>query len=257
MPTMGQKMRVISLVPSWTETLLATRVNVVGRTRYCVHPEDQVATIPEVGGTKQVDWDAIQRLRPDLLVLDREENPRSFAEESPAPWIATDIQSVQDVAPAMTLLNNTLRNPKMAEMINRWQRIPQPRVAPRAADWSALPGIIEWIRSPGPTTSRFLYVIWKDPWMAVGRPTFIASMFDVLGLGSRMVTGSGKYPQFQPDKLDPADTLLLLASEPFPFSRLRREIEAMPFPSAIVDGESYGWFGIRSLRFLERHLQER
>jgi hypothetical protein len=72
-----------------------------------------------------------------------------------------------------------------------------------------------------------------------------------------MVTGSGQYPQFQPDKLDPTDTLLLLASEPFPFSRLRREIEGMPFPSAIVDGESYGWFGIRSLRFLERHLQER
>lgn len=70
-------MRLISLVPSWNETLIECGLNVVGRSRYCIHPEDRVRDIPIVGGTKDIRWDRVREARPDLLVLDREENPEA------------------------------------------------------------------------------------------------------------------------------------------------------------------------------------
>lgn len=64
-------MKVISWVPSWTETLIRAGVQVIGRTRYCVHPKGQVQKTPIVGGTKDVDWTAIRGLRPDWVLLDK------------------------------------------------------------------------------------------------------------------------------------------------------------------------------------------
>src|SRR5262245_31455446 len=68
--------RLVSLVPSTTETLAALGVGerVVGRTRYCVRPRPWVDTVPEVGGTKDPDLPAIAALRPDLILVNREEN---------------------------------------------------------------------------------------------------------------------------------------------------------------------------------------
>ncbi|WP_428610259.1 helical backbone metal receptor, partial [Sedimenticola sp.] len=76
-------MRVVSLIPSITESLIDCHVNLVGRSRFCIHPVPQVGHIPVVGGTKQVDWQAMACLAPDLVVLDREENTREMAESCP------------------------------------------------------------------------------------------------------------------------------------------------------------------------------
>ena len=65
-------MRVICLVPSLTETLIECGVNVVGRTRFCIHPKDRVEQIAKVGGTKGVNWERCAQLEPDLVVFDRE-----------------------------------------------------------------------------------------------------------------------------------------------------------------------------------------
>lgn len=86
-------MRVVSMVPSWTETLLeagrdAADFELVGRTRYCVHPADLAASITAVGGTKEINWDRVSELKPDLVIFDREENPKSMADRSPYPWLA-------------------------------------------------------------------------------------------------------------------------------------------------------------------------
>ena len=73
-------MRVVSLVPSLTETLLECGVEVVGRTRFCIHPADKVADIPAVGGTKEVNWQRCLALEPDLVVMDKEENTLEMAQ---------------------------------------------------------------------------------------------------------------------------------------------------------------------------------
>src|ERR1022692_4596445 len=94
---MENKVRVISMVPSWTETLIESGVNVVGRTRFCIHPKDQVKSIQAVGGTKDIDWDKVNGLKPNLVILDQEENPKSMADQCPFPILATHVTQISDV----------------------------------------------------------------------------------------------------------------------------------------------------------------
>jgi ABC-type hemin transport system substrate-binding protein len=77
--------KVVSLVPSWTDTLVCCSVDVIGRTRFCVHPAEQVQSIPKVGGTKQCDFERINGLDPDLVVLDKEENAKELLDPLDAP----------------------------------------------------------------------------------------------------------------------------------------------------------------------------
>src|SRR5438874_5914903 len=74
--------RIVSLVPSDTLNVFALGAGdrLVGRTRYCVAPE-QAQQVPVVGGTKDVDVDAVARLEPDLILANQEENSRKHLEE--------------------------------------------------------------------------------------------------------------------------------------------------------------------------------
>ncbi len=246
-------MRIVCLVPSWTESLVEAGANVVGRTRYCVHPRERVADIAVVGGTRDVDWPKVRAVEPDLLVLDRQENPHSIAEQSPVPWVATEVTSVESAGGELDRLGDRLKQPELSAMAERWRKVgarfAQVRPDP---DWFELPGVVRWIRRPGSEVERFAYVIWKDPWKVVGSNTFVASMFEVLGYGSRMLRFQEHYPDVRLGDLDPRRTLLLFATEPYPFAGCGDLLAGLPFASAVVDGECYSWFGLRALRFLER-----
>ena len=89
-------MRVVSLVPSLTETLVDLGVEVVGATRFCVHPPDLRRRVRVVGGTKTVDVEAVLDLAPDLVVANREENVREQVEAiaARAPVVVTDIATL-------------------------------------------------------------------------------------------------------------------------------------------------------------------
>ncbi|HUU84769.1 MAG TPA: helical backbone metal receptor [Phycisphaerae bacterium] len=245
-------MRVVSLVPSWTETLIEAGVHVVGRTRFCIHPREKVAAIPVVGGTKRIQWPKLEEVRPDLLVLDREENALQMADRSPVPWVATHVTSVKDVPENLRKLSERLERPELLALGERWRTVCERITAesPKPG-WLDLPGVIEWLRPAGPQVDQFLYLIWMEPWMAVGCDTFIGSMFELLGFGSRMCRLDEKYPTIRLEDYDPTRTLLLFSSEPYPFGRRRQALEELPFASALVNGESYSWYGIRALRFLE------
>ena len=249
----GSVMRIVCLVPSWTESLVEAGANVVGRTRYCVHPRERVADIAVVGGTRDVDWAGVRAVEPDLLVLDRQENPRSIAEQSPVPWVATEVISVESAGRELDRLGDRLKQPELSAMAERWRKVCArfARVRPDPG-WLELPGVLEWVRPPGSEVERFACVIWKDPWKVVGSDTFVGSMFDVLGYGSRMLRLQERYPDVRLEDLDPRRTLLLFASEPYPFAGRGDILAELPFASAIVDGECYSWFGLRALRFLER-----
>jgi hypothetical protein len=245
-------MRVISMVPSWTETLLEAGIEVVGRTEFCVHPADRVSEIPVVGGTKRVDWDKVARLDADLLLLDKEENPRSMADRSPIPVLATHVRSVGDLPRQLVELTGRVAHghPPLLALAERWQRIvARPVPAPRGLD--EIPGVIEWFQRPTTAVRRFVYLVWRDPWMAVGPGTFIGSVFAHLGFGDAHLRQARPYPVVDLDGLDPQRTLLLFSTEPYPFARHRGLMAGCGFPAALVDGEAYSWFGLRTLRFLE------
>ena len=249
-------MNVVCMVPSWTETLIHAGVNVVGRTRYCIHPRERVASIPVVGGTKDISWSKVAELKADLLVLDKEENPRFMAEQSPVPWIATHVTSVWDVEKNLQVIHERLLRPELVAMGKRWRDVCERLTREsRNPSWLKLPGVIEWVRQPRVDVDRFLYIIWKDPWTAVDLSTFIGSVFSLLGFGSRMSRLNEKYARIRLEDFDPIRTLLLFGSEPYPFDKRKEVIEELPHPSAIVDGECFSWFGVRTLRFLEERCR--
>lgn len=247
-------MRVISFVPSWTETLLHCGVNVVGRTRFCHYPESTTPQIPILGGTKDLDKDLLQSLRPDLVLLDREENTDEMAlrSESSGKWKihSTHVRSVEDMAPELLQLSNLLGNERLQSLANEWELVCSTPWFPNRS-LMEIPGIEHWIQKPTQEPEHFLYLIWRSPWMSVSRDTFVGSMFQLLGFGNRMPQFEEKYPRLDLGAYDPEKTLLLFSSEPFPFRAKAHELRALGFPSAIICGESYSWFGLRSLQFLQ------
>ena len=116
---LADKMKIICLIPSLTETLLHCGLSVVGRTRYCVHPPAQVQSIPIVGGTKDVDWDLCQSLGADLVLMDREENTREMADKCPLPYVSTLITSLASCATELRRLSLLLRCPELERLATR------------------------------------------------------------------------------------------------------------------------------------------
>ncbi|MCB9557053.1 MAG: ABC transporter substrate-binding protein [Deltaproteobacteria bacterium] len=246
-------MRVISMVPAWTETLLDAGVDVVGRTKFCVHPETRVESIPKVGGTKQIDWSRVKALDADLLVLDQQENPRSMADRSPIPTFATNVCSVATMPHELGKLAERLGSPPaLLAIVERWLQVAKQPVRERRP-LEQLPGVIKWLRPPTTETRQLVYVIWRDPWMAVSPTTFIGSMLAQLGFGWARFQLDTPYPVIDLEQLDRRRTLLLFSSEPFPFERYADQLTELGFSAALVDGAAYSWFGSRALRFLEEN----
>jgi hypothetical protein len=249
-------MRVVSMVPSWTETLVECGINVVGRTRYCIHPSPQVKNIQIVGGTKDINWEKIRALKPDFLLLDQEENPKSFASEAGnISLVITHVKKISDMPVFCFELAQKFKNIKLKDVARRWSIIQSKEISNRTLD--KVPGVMEWITPFGATDNifvkKFIYLIWKDPWMAVSRDTFVGDMFFHLGLGDKMMEFEKPYPEIDLNCFNSQTTLLLFSSEPYPFEKKMTEIKNMPFPAALVNGESFTWFGIRSLKFLEEN----
>ena len=235
-PTPGPQ-RILSLVPSVTELLvqwgLATRL--VGRTRYCIEPRWIRSTLPSVGGTKNPDLERIRDLAPDLVILERDENPQEVAEALTAlgiPWLVLEIRTVQDCATALRLLGVRLGVTVVAEA--------------RAA---ALEASVKGRRRRGP---RALVLIWKDPWMSAGPDTYLG---DLLRQGGFTPIGPARYPTLTDGDLEAlAPQIILLPTEPYRFNRRHRTELQKRFPVAAVhllDGQALTWYLSRTEAGLE------
>ena len=242
-------MRVICLVPSITETLIECGVEVVGRTRFCIHPAEQVKAIDKVGGTKDINWERCKKLEPDLVIFDREENLKEMADNCPFPWLAVHITNVHNISAELITLSESLNNTALYEIALRWRTVADTKTLNTGID--KIPGMLEWWRQPESQHS-VVYLIWRDPWMAIGEDTFIQSVLDRVGLKHARSEVGAKYPEINLEDFDPAHTTLLFSSEPFPFARQKDELIDLGYSCGLIDGELYSWYGIRSLKFLEK-----
>ena len=143
---------------------------------------------------------------------------------------------------------------KLNEFAARFDKILQHPRSPCAAP--EIPAVVEWLRPirQSQAIDKVVYIIWKDPWMAVSQQTFIGSMLETFIGPNKVLKTEAPYPQFAFENLNEESTLLLFSTEPFPFARKKAVLRKLRFASAIVDGEKWSWFGIRSLRFLETSL---
>ncbi len=248
-------MKVICLVPSWTEMLIECGIEVVGRTQFCIHPKEKTDQIPAVGGTKDLDWQKVLALNADFLLLDQEENLLWMRENAPLPVITTHVTSVASVSGEIGKIAQALKSTKLNSVIRRWQQVEK---AQAKWNWDSLPEVKSVLLKEFPDYENLIYVIWKQPWMRAGNGTFIASVFEKLGANQFWVASSQKYPHFELEDFDKAKTFFLFSSEPFPFAQKEqtRKLRELVLQSAIVDGESFSWFGVRALRFLEKKILE-
>lgn len=222
----GGVMRVISLVPSVTETLLAWGVEVVACTRFCEQPD-----LRHVGGTKDPDLEAIVALHPDLVVLDREENRLPDADALAArgvPLHITHVTALADVAPTLEALAAAVGAGAAA--------------AASAAALAAIPPYDEW------TTACTL--IWRRPWMTVSADTFGSTMLERIGVGNVFAQHAERYPTVTLDDIaELAPSLVLLPTEPYSFKPAHVAELRAALPDCDVrelDGADLFWWGTRT-----------
>lgn len=242
--------RILSLVPSLTETLFALGLgdNIVGRTAFCVHPADRVKGVKSVGGTKQVNWRKVAAARPTHAVLNVDENPKEMADEMTARGIVpvvTHPLSPADNGPLIRLLGGVFGRDAAAETLAR--RFEDALVAVIAARPLA--------------ETRVLYLIWKAPWMTVGPDTYIARTLDLIGWRTWAPVANARYPEFAMTDavLDNVDRVLF-SSEPFPFTEdhlaaFRADHPDHADKAQLVDGEMLSWYGVRATEVLS-YLKE-
>jgi ABC-type Fe3+-hydroxamate transport system substrate-binding protein len=218
--------RVVSLVPSVTETLLAWGVTPLACTRFCEQPD-----LPHVGGTKDPDVAGIIELSPDLVVLCVEENRREDADALTEAGIATaalSIDGVADVAPGLRMLAGLVGvDPNGVE----------------EADTSAPVG--ERLRAFVP--------VWKRPWMSLAGGTYGSSLLASIGVENVFADADDRYPTVTLEEARARRPDVVLApSEPYPFRERHVPLLAEVAPVVLVDGQDLFWWGVRTPAAAER-----
>lgn len=238
--------RIVSLVPSLTELIcdLGLAAALVGRTGFCVHPKEVLRGVPKIGGTKDVNLDAVRALRPTHLIADIDENRREQVEA-----MMTFVPQVVVVHPR-TVDDNLALYALLGAIFHRIDE-----AARLSADFCAAREVLAAAARP---REAVLYPIWRAPWMTVSRDTYIASMLAAAGWDTLPAESPVRFPLFEWNASWLARVeRVLLPSEPFVFT-VRHEAEVIALsgkPVQRIDGEMVSWYGNRAvagLRYLAR-----
>ncbi|MCF8238152.1 MAG: helical backbone metal receptor [Saprospiraceae bacterium] len=235
----AQPRRIVSLVPSQTELLYALGLDeqVVGVTKFCVHPDHARKNAAIIGGTKNIQAERVMALNPDLIIGNKEENDRESIEQmaSNAPVWMSDIHSLADALQMIqdigALVGRDVRATEICEQIHT--------------------RFVQWEDRRPASLGTALYLIWANPWMGVASDTFINDMLDKAGFRNVLANYS-RYPVLDDDLLGQLDPdIVLLSSEPFPFKEQHVDDMVLRFPQARIlaaDGELFSWYGSRLLQ---------
>jgi len=229
--------RIISLVPSQTELLayLGMDNEVVGITKFCVHPQEWFKNKKRIGGTKNIDLNKIEELQPDVIIGNKEENKEEQIKElmQRYPVWMSDIHNLND---AFDMILN------VGKLVNKYDK----------ADV-----LVKNIRSNFKSLhsheipARAAYFIWREPYMSVGKSAFISNMMEMLNLHNVFAAMPGEYPVVTTEQIKQAEPeIILLSSEPYPFAEKHKAEFKEICPSAkimLTDGEYFSWYGSRLL----------
>ena len=251
--------RIVSLVPSLSEALVVLGLGdrLVGVTEFCVHPKGAFESLPKVGGTKDAEVAAIRELEPDLVIANHEENTarvvRQLAESGIDVWL-TYPRTVEEG----TRLLRALAELGASEQAIERHVAPAERAVAEARARRAGAG----------TGPRVFCPIWRDPWMTIGRDTYIHDMIETCGGQNVFGEGPGcsgagsrgdrpaahrRYPILEFDDIVRArPEVILLPDEPYAFGEAdRRRLARLDCPAArnarihLIDGTLLSWYGPR------------
>ncbi|MEV4495959.1 helical backbone metal receptor [Micromonospora arborensis] len=220
-------MRVVSLVPSLTEAVAMTLPQVlVGATDWCSHPVG--LDVARVGGSKYPDLDRVRALRPDLVLLNVEENRRADADALRAAGVPVRVTYPRTVPGALTELGELL-----AEL-----------GASAEPDWLRA-ARLAWAEPPRLTPPRRAVVpVWRRPWVVLGGDTFAGDVLRRLGVVNAYDEDADRYPRPSIAELREREPeLVVLPDEPYKFTADDGP-EAFPgVPCALLSGRHLTWYG--------------
>lgn len=233
--------RIISLVPSQTELLfdLGLDEQVIGITKFCIHPNHWFKSKQRVGGTKQLNLPLIRSLLPDLVIANKEENVKEQVEsiEQFCPVYCSDIS---------TLADSFLMIDEIGKLTNTRSK------ASLLID--SIKNEFSTLEATAKPVIKVAYLIWRNPYMTIGADTFINDMLKLAGF-ENVFANRNRYPEISIQELATAGVdVILLSSEPFPFKEKHLlemktcwpQNNLQPFPHLkIVDGEMFSWYGSR------------
>ena len=233
--------RIVSLVPSQTELLidLGLENQIVGITKFCVHPKHLRKNKTIVGGTKRVKVEVVKSLNPDIILCNKEENSLEI------------LQQMQQIAPVH--MSDIFRLEDSFDLINAYGKLFE--VEAKAKH------IIDKIKLNLQEFNRFImtqpklkvaYFIWREPWMIAAEQTFINHLLE-LNKFKNVYDNLERYPEIDLDAMcsEKKPDLIFLSSEPFPFKEkhieefknLKCDIKVL-----LVDGEYFSWYGSRLIK---------
>lgn len=223
-------MKVISLVPSITEALFdlgLTENEIIGRTKFCIHPKDKIKDVPVIGGTKNLNIEKIKALQPDLILANKEENIKEQVEALMEDFkvVVTNVETIEDNYYLLKTLGNIFQKEERAKAYNLkiYEALNQTKISSKI---------------------KAAYLIWKNPYMTVGADTFIHRILTEIGIENSFKDKT-RYPEVTIHDLADTD-LIMLSSEPFPFKEKHIAELKEYYPDKkiiIVDGEAFSWYG--------------
>jgi ABC-type Fe3+-hydroxamate transport system substrate-binding protein len=232
---MKSPQKIVSLVPSLTELLfdLGLDDQIIGRTRFCIHPKGKVDQVEIMGGTKNPRIDKIRKAKPDLIIANREENRKEDVDNLQKDFevMVSDIKTIEDALFTIHDIGNRCGAKKVAEeLISAIRK--------------------EYHNAPDEPQLSVAYMIWRDPWMSVGADTYIHSVLNHWNL-KNVFSDQTRYPKTTLEDLSNKNPdIILLSSEPYPFKEKHiKQVETACPDSRIllVDGEWFSWYGSRML----------
>ena len=234
--------RIVSLVPSQTELFVDFGLvdSLVGITKFCVHPADLRKQKTIIGGTKQVHYDRVAELRPDVIIANKEENTLQMVEqlESIAPVWISDIYTVQDSLDFVQNMGDLFEKQEKASSIIQ-------------QTWSSRNRFLDAITDQ--QTTKVAYLIWKKPFMVAGRNTFINALLEDNKFQNIITDPQSRYPEVSKEELKTADLVLLSPQSLTPLKEKdRQQLEdQLNKPVKLVDGEYFSWYGSRLAKAYE------
>lgn len=222
----GPVTRVVSLVPSLTEAVAATRPEaLVGATDWCTHPAD--LDVERVRGTKNPNVARIVELGPELVIANKEENRELDVVRLRESGIPVWVTVIEDVPQALASME---------------------RLFVAALEW----GMPDWLAEAGrlwagPATrplARVAVPIWRDPWMVVGSSTFTGDLLGRAGLDNAFADHPERYPHVALAEIDRDDVdAVLLPDEPYEFTAQDGPEAFEHVPTRLASGRLLTWYG--------------
>jgi iron complex transport system substrate-binding protein len=228
--------RIVSLVPSQTELLayLGLDETIVGITKFCIHPSYIFKSKTRVGGTKKINFETIDKLQPDLIIANKEENTKE------------DILKLQKKYAVYTsqieTLNDSLKMTSDIGEITMSQEKANKLISEIALNFDKLSSDFKTKQKV-----KVAYLIWKNPYMTVNKNTFIHHMLAANNFINCFEKHIERYPVITiNDLIEQSPDAILLSSEPYPFKEKDIEEIKKQLPTTkiiLVNGEFYSWYG--------------